>query len=292
MTSTSSTSGFKEFWSYKFEAGEAICRFDEMVDEQHYDREGGIPVPYKLAGGNVRIVGRGEMSCILPPFYAAFRERHVGPNKRMVSTTFTLRFSLGVVSACAAIDSDDDEGSNLLPLTLHHLYPAVNKEARWLQPPEYDDPPRHFMRHIKRLCTIHELDPHSLAVQSAKAWDCSAPDLFPTCCNPSQPTINGHMWSERSQKWVFVQGMKGKKDNIVRSNGRYWFEKKQASRQAMNDYKTGDARPVASSVSGSEYEPSDDELDWWCSQRDVPDWACTLKRQRFATDSDVSSRAS
>ena len=48
---------FREFWSPKYEAGVAMCRFEEMVDEQHHELGEGICLPYKQVGGNLRVVG-------------------------------------------------------------------------------------------------------------------------------------------------------------------------------------------------------------------------------------------
>lgn len=282
------TGPFKEFWSPKYEAGMAMCRFQEMVDEQH-DDEGGMSVPYRQAGGNLRVVARGDLAGPMPPFYAAFRDHPFGPNKRLTRCCFSLRFSLGVVSACAAIDSDDEEGSNLMKLGLHHLYPSFTQGSIWLQPPEYADASRHFMRHIQRVCHQFNLDPSSLAVQAAKSWDCATPDLFPDVFFASHHVVNGHLWSETSESWVRVVGIRGKKDRVLKSNARYWYQKRKDSLAAINDYTMG-LQQAESSSEEEVYEISDDELEWWCQGKEVPNWAWQEKAARMATR--ASSRAS
>ena len=289
MTVSNTYGSLKEFWSPKYEAGLAICRFDEMVDEQHHDEGGGVVVPYKQAGGNLRVVGRGDLTCLLPPFYATFRDHSFGPNKRLTRCSFSLRFSIGVVSACAAIDSDDEEGSNLTSLGLHYLYPPFTQGSVWPQPPPYADATRHFMRHIQRACNTFTLDPRSLAVQAAQSWDCSEPDLFPNNFFCHQRVVNGHVWCETSQRWVMVVGHRGKKERVMKSNGMYWYQQSKNALAAWNDYKRG-PQPEESESEEEEYELSDDELEWWCKGNDVPDWAREEKRARMATR--ASSHAS
>lgn len=285
MTPGASKTGIKEFWSHKFEAGEALCRFEDLCDEAHHHDEHGRVVPYREAGGCLRVVGRGDLTCVGPPFYAAFRDHPFGPSKRMSRRAFSLRFSLMVVPASCAIDSDDEQGSHLKSgLALHHLYPSFTQRNIWLQPPPYKDPAQHFMRHVQRVVRLFDLDPMSVAVQAAKTWDCSTPDLFPDVFSYSQPMVDGHVWSERTENWVLVSGIRGKRERIGKSNKQIWYDRQRAALEAMRHYTHG-SEPSEDANSDESYEISDDELEWWCRGPDVPDWALEEKRARMATRS-------
>ena len=287
-----------KYYSDKPEAAAVLCRFQEACLEQHYEVEGmygpGNIDAYVPAAENVRVIGEsGDLAMPVPPLRASFKKVAYGPRGLWVGQ-FRLQFAMGVVSANAAIQSsDEDEDGNATTHTtyepgdlLHPDYPSIRCEKAWEVPPAYADPAEHFKRHLQEVLKRHALDPRSMAVKLSQSWDFSQPERAPSGMDLArqQKAINGHVWSEILQRYVPYKNNKHK-ENLISANHVFWFNRGEESLQSLPSDVSEDE------PSGSEYEPSDEELDWWINHKGImnaPDWAIQAKRQRRQ----ASSRAS
>ena len=280
------------FYSEKPEAAAVLCRFDKACLEHHYEAEGvygpGNIEAYVPAAENVRVVGdSGDLVMACPPLRATFKKVAYGPHGLWLGH-FKLRFAIGVVSSNAAIQSSDEDEDGNGTYTyepgdlLHPEYPSIRDDKAWEVPPAYADPAEHFKRHLQGVLQRHALDPRSMAVKLAQSWDYSAPEAAPTGMDIArvQKAINGHIWSEILQRYVLCKNNK-QKENHMKANAVFWYNRGEESLQALRE--PDDVPEDEASSDGSEYEPSDEEVDWWINHRGIqnaPDWAIAAKRRR------------
>ena len=67
----------------------------------------------------------------------------------------------------------------------------------------------------------------------------------------------------------------------MKANAVFWYNRGEESLQALRE--PDDVPEDEASSDGSEYEPSDEEVDWWINHRGIqnaPDWAVAAKRRR------------
>jgi hypothetical protein len=210
------------YWSFKPEAADRLCRFEEVFNEvtstgargrfgrREAPRCSEAPLCFRKAGGSSMVGSNGDVCSVLPPLYASLDKHKVGDTGKVWRYSLRLWFSVGVVSGAGAVDPDDcsdlneEEAANLL---LHANFPGIREANFWPQLPPYADPAAHFLRHIQRTVINHLLDPGSIAVMELKAMDLSKPDLAPSCEDflrrgGSSRAIRGFMWDEARAAWI------------------------------------------------------------------------------------------
>ena len=148
----------RSFWSFRPEACHALCRFEDMAEEQNRPTDPGRihAETFIRAAGNARLSKRDDMAVITVPISVDFKSTPVGQAKKRCKSSMVMSFTVMVVPA-----------SKSAMLKAHNKYPGISDHKSWPQMPWFGSPIEHHSRHLQRL--VQEfglLDRTAISVQA------------------------------------------------------------------------------------------------------------------------------
>ena len=275
-----------EFWSCKPEACDVLCNFHNMYAEvvregrtrraRREADEDGVLLSYRMAGGSAVVGPRGDLCTICPPLFCRLQKHAVGTSGKLVRYSARFWFSIGVIPATGVSPGSVDEDllaihrEETSSLFLHDKYPDFSCCASWPQVPGYEDPAKHFIRHLQRTVCEHGLDPRSPAVMEVKAMDFNKPELAPSSSiffsrlQHERRSVKGHMFDEERGKYV-PAGTKDRKVHIWSKNMRAMEKRRWDSEKALDGYNKrlrGELETDDDNSTGPLIEPDESDVEW------------------------------